>query len=366
MNNTCHKRWFCFLHKSLSINSNTSLSSLSILIDETIKDYCETNLDDILHLKRTFSLDKSPRKIRHLQSSGYINKKKIFRYKKQTKSCCLTEFCHRTKKNIKEKKELTLTQQIFAPILTLKDLISTSSSSSNDTKPVSLLEEPPITITPQSLLSDPLSSISTPKPLLVHSYSSLSDCRLKSNLNHRQYSLEEQIHSEECRYCSSESALSKKTNPNNNNNQSDQISIHSLNLLHSVEMYLSSNNSLNDQIDLSSIASEQHASITEIKQLSLCEINEIIYAIHSTIDNNNERNQTLDALALSLRQVAEEIPVVLQDEHEMITIANVPEPPPPPPPPGLGQILVRAVMYEIVMRLFSFYLFILMCCARFT
>jgi hypothetical protein len=124
-------------------------------------------------------------------------------------------------------------------------------------------------------------------------------------------------------------------------------------------MYLSSNTSLNEQFDSSSISSEQHTTINETKHLSLCEINEIIYAIHSTIDNNNERNETINALALSLRQVAEEIPAVLQDE--IIAIANVPE-----PPPGLGQVLVRAVMYEIVMRLFSFYLFILMCCARLT
>jgi hypothetical protein len=314
--------------------------------------------------------------MKHSRSSGFIIKKN--RHKKRKRSCCLSEFCSTTRKNIKEKKELTFTQQIFAPIVTLKDMMSTSfsvssSSSSNDTKPIPLPEEAsiapaPITITPQSssksLLFDPPLLISTSKPSLTHSYSSLSNYRLKLNLNKRQYSLEEQIHLEECLYCSSESALSIKTDPNNNH--LDQISIHSLNLLHSVEMYLSSNTSLNEQYDLSSISSEQHASLNETKQLSLCEINEIIYAIHSTIDNNTERNETLDALALSLRQVAEEIPIILRDEDEIIPIANVPEPPPPPPPPGFGQILVRAVMYEIVMRLFSFYLLILMCCARFT
>ncbi len=281
-------------------------------------------------------------------------------------SCCSLEFCNTTKKNIREKKELTFTQHIFAPIVNLKDLISTSLSSSNDIKSISLPEKPSVasallTITPQSsyksLLFDPPSSISTPKAILVHSSTSLSNYRLKSTLNNRQYSLEEQIHPEECRYCSSESALSIKTDPNNNH--IDQISLHSLNLLHAVEMYLSSNTSLNEQFDSSSISSEQHTTINETKHLSLCEINEIIYAIHSTIDNNNERNETINALALSLRQVAEEIPAVLQDE--IIAIANVPE-----PPPGLGQVLVRAVMYEIVMRLFSFYLFILMCCARLT
>jgi len=339
--------------------------------DDTINDYCETNLDDILHLKRTFSIDKSPRKIKHLKSSGYI--KKTNRYKKRTnkriKSCCLIEFCNTTKKNIKEKKPLTLTQQIFAPIVTLKDLIS-SSFSSNDTLPEVVSIAPALmTITPESscksLLFDRLSSNSIPRTLIVHSYSSLSNYRLKSNLNNRQYSLEKDIHCEECPYCSSESALSIKTDPNNNN--LDQISIHSLNLLHAVEMYLTSTNSLNEQNDLSSISSEQHASINEIKQLNLCEINEIIYAIHSTSDNNNERNETLDALALSLRQVAEEIPVISQDnDDEIIAIANEPELPPPPVEGGLGQILVRAVMYEIVMRLFSFYLLILICCVRLT
>jgi hypothetical protein len=339
VNNTCHRRWFCFSNKSLSINSNTS-----------IEDYCETNLDDILHLKRTYSLDKSPRKMKQSRATGYI--RKTFRYKKrmnqQTRSCCLIEFCNTTKKNIKEKKPLTFTQQIFAPIVTLKDFISTSS---NDSEPV-----PPalISITPQSSyksLYDP-----TPKSSVIHSYISLSNYRFKSNFS---YSLEEQSHPEECLYCSSESALS-----NPNNNHFDEISIHSLNLRYSVQMYLSSNSSLNEQFDLSSISSEQQASIKETKQLSLCEINEIIYAIHSTIENNDERNETLDALASSLREVAEEIPVI--DERTIIPNELERPPPPPPPPPGLGQILVRAVMYEIVMRLFSFYLLILLCCVRFT
>jgi hypothetical protein len=119
-------------------------------------------------------------------------------------------------------------------------------------------------------------------------------------------------------------------------------------------MYLSSNNSSHELFDLSSISSEQHLTIQENKQLSLCEINEIIYAIHSDIENDNERNEVLDSLALSLREVAEETPVVLQEE-QAIAVVDIPE-----PPPGLGQILVRAVMYEIVMKLFSFYLLLLM------
>jgi len=128
----------------------------------------------------------------------------------------------------------------------------------------------------------------------------------------------------------------------------------SLNLFHAVEMYLSSNNSSHELFDLSSISSEQHLTMQDIKQLNLCEINEIIYAIHSDIENNDERHEILDSLASSLRQVAEETPVVLQEE-QVIPPENVPE-----QPPGLGQILVRTVMYEIVMRLFSFYILLLM------
>jgi len=302
--------------------------------------------------------------MKHSRSNGFIRKK--IRYRKRTKSCCTSTLFDRASKNMKEKKKLTFTQRIFAPIVTLKDIISTSSSS-NDAKPISLPEQLPITPTPipltpqssyKSLLFDSISSISTPQSLLIHSYTSLSNYRLKSNLINRHYSLEEQIHQEECLYCSNESSISIKTDPNNNH--LDQISIHSLNLLHAVDMYISSNTSLNEQLDISSITSEQHATINETKRLSLCEINEIIYAIHSTSDNNNERNETLDALASSLREIAEGIPVALHDEAGTIAIANIPQ----PPPPGLGQILVRAVMYEIVMRLFSFYLLIFMFCMR--
>ena len=201
----------------------------------------------------------------HSRSDGFIKKKLC--YRKRTKSCCLSTLF------IKEKKQLR------APIITIKDLVP-----------------PTINIAPQSSDFDRSSSISTS----IHSY---------FNLNN----LEEQMHVEECPYCSSESAVSIKTDPNNNH--LDQISIHSLNLLHAVEMYLSSNPSLNEQFDISSISSHQYAIMNETKQLNLCEINEIIYAIHSTIDNNNERNETLDALASSLREVAEETPIVLQNEN---------------------------------------------------
>ncbi|CAF4987558.1 unnamed protein product, partial [Rotaria socialis] len=109
-------------------------------------------------------------------------------------------------------------------------------------------------------------------------------------------------------------------------------------------MYLSSNNSSYELLDLSSISSEQHATLQDTKQLSLCEINEIIYAINSDIENENERNEILDSLASSLRQVAEETPLVTQEQQAIAANpADLPE-----QAPGLGQILVRAVMYDIV------------------
>jgi hypothetical protein len=330
--------------------------------DISLKDYCETSLDEISHFKGTLTLDKLSSHMKRTRSSVYIIKKKRLKKQRRTKSCCLSVLFNSTKEN---KKDLTFTRHILAPIVTLKDLISSSFSISSSPsltshdKPISLLpnttvSQAIINETPElsckSLSFDPsLSIISTPKSFLVHSYTSLSNYRIKSNSTKRQYSLEEQIHNEECLYCSSENALSIKTDSNNNTNF-EQIS-----LFHAVEMYLSSNNSSYELFDLSSISSEQHLTSQETKKLNLCEINEIIYAIHSDIENNNERNEVLDSLALSLRQVAEETPVVLQGEQTLAPV-NIPQ-----PPPGLGQILVRAVMYEFVMKLFSFYLLLLMC-----
>ncbi|CAF4151749.1 unnamed protein product [Rotaria sordida] len=51
---------------------------------------------------------------------------------------------------------------------------------------------------------------------------------------------------------------------------------------------------------LSSISSEEYATIDETKQLNLCKINQVIYTIRSTIDNDNsQRNEILDALTSS-------------------------------------------------------------------
>ena len=268
---------------------------------EVLEDYCETNLDDILHLKRTFSLDKSPRKIKAVKYSGSIRKKK--------RSCCMTKFCRTNKSKSKGKAHfISIPEQrtTSAPLISTKDFISTPSSS----------------------IVDEI----------------------------------EQIHVEECRYCSSESALSLKLDPNNNH--WENISQHSLQLFHAVELYLSSNSSsLNELSDCSSsfFSEQTRTIIQENKQLNLCEINQIIFAIHSNIDDEQERNETLDALASSLREVADDLPMnICNDDHDERTmVLELMQP--HLPPPGLGQVFIRAVMYEIVMRLFSFYLFILLC-----
>jgi hypothetical protein len=172
--------------------------------------------------------------------------------------------------------------------------------------------------------------------------------------------LEENIHREQCPYCSSESALTA-FKVDSNNNQFEQMSLHSVQLVHAVELYLSANNSLNELADQSSISWEQATIISEGKQLSLCEINEIIYAIHTDSDDTTERNETLDALAMSLRDVAEEMPFALPDDDRLLPNINVDG---RVVQPELGQVLARTVMYEIVMRLFSFYLLTLVCYAR--
>lgn len=217
-------------------------------MDENLEDYCETNLDDILHLKRTFSLDKSPRKIQSSKLSRTIQKKKH--------SCCLMKFCRRRSKYLPTRAPITI--------------------------------------------------VSTPTSSITH----------------------------DCRYCSSESALSLKLDPNNNH-----LDDRSVSLVHAVELYLSSNQCS----ECSSIISEKSMFIHETKQLNRCEINEIIFAIHSSIDDEQERNATVDALVSSLREISEDLPMnIRDDDHHR----------PPPPPPGLAQIFIRAVMYEFVMRLF--------------
>ena len=353
---------------------------MSTPVDDVMKDYCETNLDDIVHLKGTVSFDRTT--LHQSRSSGYIRKKgrrRLKRDRHRARSCCLSMLFRSTSKSMKDKKELTFTQHILAPIVTLKDLISTSfsisssSSCANETNPLPAPErishELPvnttrISMTPpsscKSLTFDPPLSVSTPKSSLVHSYTSLSNYRLRSMFTRRQYSLEEHSHQEECVYCSSGSALSVRID--SNNNQCDRVSMHSVALLHAVEAYLSCNNSLNETFDLSSISSEQYTVMSETKPLSLCEINEIIFAIHSTSDDTDERHETLDALASSLREVAEETPFDLRDEDQAMATMNAANS--PVVAPGLGQIVARAVMYEIVMRLFSFYVLIFLCYAR--
>ncbi|CAF4228575.1 unnamed protein product [Rotaria sp. Silwood2] len=357
------ERWFCLSDKS-SFLSNTSSSSLSTPVDDvSIKDYCETSLDDIVHLNGIITFEDLSKHIKHSRSSGYIKRKKHClkkRKKRRTKSCCLLTLCSSAKKNLnRNKKDVTFTKQIFAPIVTLKDLISSSFSLSsslslpNDDKPVAPLHDSPLSSTivnetPQSsckslIFDPPLSIISTPKSFLVHSYTSVSNYHIKPSMNVRQHSLEEEIHNEECIYCSNENVLSLKIDSNNNNsnnnNNFENLSLQSINLLHAIEMYLSSNNSSYELFDLSSISSEQHVTVQETKQLNLCEINEIIYAIHSDIENDNERNEILDSLATSLREVADETPLVRQEQQAIVAPADLPE-----QPPRFGQILVRAII----------------------
>ncbi|CAF3484389.1 unnamed protein product [Rotaria socialis] len=367
VNCSCSKRWFCLSHKSSSSSSSSSSyshtsSSISTPIDDvSIRDYCETSLDDIVHLKGILTSEKVSKLLRRTKSSGYIRKKKCLEKSKKgkTRSCCLLKLCNSTKKTFnKNKKDLTFTKQIFAPIVTLKDVISTSFSLSPSlslqsyAKPIqriqnlkestAILNETPQLSCKSLSFDPPLAIMSTPKSFLVHSYTSVSNYRINSKMTTRQYSLEERIHGEECIYCSNDDSASVKVDPNNNN--FENLSLQSINLIHAIEMYLSSNNSSYELLDLSSISSEQHATLQDTKQLSLCEINEIIYAINSDIENENERNEILDSLASSLRQVAEETPLVTQEQQAIAANpADLPE-----QAPGLGQILVRAVMYDIV------------------
>ncbi|CAF1460887.1 unnamed protein product, partial [Rotaria magnacalcarata] len=366
VNCSCSKRWFCLSHKSSSPSSSSSYSNTSSSIstpidDVSIRDYCETSLDDIVHLKGILTIEKLSKQLQRTKSSGYIRKKKRLEKskKRKTRSCCLLKLCNSTKKTLnKNKKDLTFTKQILAPIVTLKDLISTSLSLSSslslqsDAKSIqriqdlkqstAILNETPQLSCKSLSFDPPLAIMSTPKSFLVHSYTSVSNYRINSQMTTRQYSLEERIHDEECTYCSNDNSASVKIDPNNNN--FENLSLQSMNLMHAIEMYLSSNNSSYELFDLSSISSEQHVTLQDTKQLSLCEINEIIYAINSDIENDNERNEILDSLASSLRQVAEEIPLVTQEQQAIAANpADLPE-----QAPGLGQILVRAVMYDIV------------------
>ena len=321
-------------------------------------------------MKGLLTFENLSDQIKHTESNRYTRKKSCLkkRKKKGTRFCCLLALFNSARANFSQKRaDSIFAQHIFAPVVTLKDVASTSFSKSSSSQPLSLaINDKSITSfamstvsptivhrTPKSSMSfDPsLPVVSTPKSFLVHSYTSLSNYRIKSNIIERKYSLEEEIHKEECIYCSSANALPMKVDSKNNN--CEQISLQSTDLLHAIEMYLSSNNASYDLFDLSSISSEQQATVQETKQLSLCEINEIVYAIHSDIENETERNEILGSLASSLRHIAEEYPVVQQEQT--IVAADVPE-----QLPGLGQILIRALMYEIVMKLFSFYLLLLM------
>ncbi|CAF4744321.1 unnamed protein product, partial [Rotaria socialis] len=153
-------------------------------IDYSIKDYCETNLDDMINFNRTVSYDKSS-KIKNSRSNEYLRKNLRHRQrnKKQTKSNFLPKLFHKKNKIIKEKKDLTCTQQILVPMTTSKHVISTSFSetslsSSKDIKQLALPEPPSIIpveiiVTPEpsykSLSYNPPSPISTHKSSVLQS-----------------------------------------------------------------------------------------------------------------------------------------------------------------------------------------------------
>ena len=319
MNRSCPKNWFCFSHKTLSDSSSTS-SAVSTPIDENLNDYCETNLDDIYQPE-----SKQKRK----QKRIFKLKRKYFR-----RFCC-------SKKKIQRKR-------LIAPLATLREIFSTSFSisSSNSIRKettTNIVVVPTPDLSLKSSIFDRNLPISTPKSSIVHSYTSLSTYRLKSNSFQRNFSsLEEILHRDECQFCSSSTALSTQTDSNNNQFE----------LFHAVELYLSTTNSSIDVEELSSMSSEQRTIMSHVNTLSLCEINEILYAIETSSETTAERNRTLDALALSLREVAEETPFHQRD----LTQTN---PPVIEVQQELGQILLRAVMYEVVMRFLHFYFLVL-------
>lgn len=195
-----------------------------------------------------------------------------------------------------------------------------------------------------SLSYDTSSLKLTPKSSFIQSNISSSNYHLKSSLNDSQCSLREGILDKNCPYCSSESGLSTQ-----NDSDSKDLSPHPLNLLYASELYLSSNNTINQECDISSVLSEEHATVDENNDLVLCEINEIINAINTAFNiNNDQREEILDALASSLEQVAEETSSTLHDEEDVLTNVN-----PHEPVQGLDQIFVRAIIHEI-MRFLSF------------
>ena len=177
---------------------------------------------------------------------------------------------------------------------------------------------------------------------------------MQSNLNQyeREHSLEEQCHREECRYCSDDKAISL---PFHSDVQTlDRTPLQSWALRHAVERYLSPAHSSHDYFDTSSASSEQHrANGDSQRHLNLCEINEIIYSIHSDIDDSHQRNEILQSLATSLRQVAEQTPIASNPVEPLASLDQ-----------SLDQTLGRAMTYELVMKLFSFYLLLLTYCAH--
>lgn len=139
----------------------------------------------------------------------------------------------------------------------------------------------------------------------------------------------------------------------------ENCSVRSLKIFEAIELYLSRNESLNEETkDFDSIRLTEKASLKENESLSLAEISEILQAIESDLENERERNETLDALTFSLRQVAEQSPLVVEnDRTEQQNDGTLNE---------LGQIVVRAVFHEVLTRIFTFYLLTFFCWFRFS
>ena len=332
--------------------------------DASIRDYCETTLDDIVHLHDSFTLSGSTRYLDDTDSSDSLHNGTRSRKHPET-SCCLTDLFKAKKKGWK------VSRQRLAPVVTLTQLISTSfsvssssTSSSNGKKSVthdddlpssSTMTKRPFGSSSKTILFDPSSSgTSTPKSFLVHSHRSISNYRMQAHMNpyEREYSLEEQCHREECRYCSDDKAISLPFHSNVHN--FDLTSLECWELLHAVKRYLSSANVSSEYFEPSAVSSDQHRAYDDNHQhLSLCEINEIIFSVYSDIDDRDQRNEILQSLATSLRQAVERTPTT---SNPIVPFASLDQ--------SLDPILDRVRTYDRVMKLCSFYLLLLVYCTH--
>ncbi|CAF1044044.1 unnamed protein product, partial [Didymodactylos carnosus] len=477
-------------------NNCCSYSSNSSIDEESIENYCETNLDDIVTLnlnkskfstyychhrkKRFYSV---PNKLSRMKEK-ILNQPQTKRHHNRSCYCCCFSLLFPnysspvlTQNRSNHKKLTSLKHHLLAPVVTIKDIIiSSSTSNSSDSNSPNELKienkkvngENEINGDLIQCLSEALSSSSnnaissnalsddndqlvaeidhflnensddrlSTKSLvfqneivndhpLVHSYTSLSSYNIvnrkqswvsksqeeEEDVGETQTLCEEEHeqHAENCLFCGNDDTALSKPRDNNNNHidlhplkymqelawknhyssspsssssssrsTSKQNSIEQkkaslfwisdscdesdtgvsspslssfkrvkIDLLHAADAYLSSTNdfSLNTSLDTSSGSDmpQQAQAISTIQSsLSLCELNEIIYAINTTEDISiDEREHTLNSLATSLREVANE---TSERIHEVNPVPDAQD------QPLLGHPVIRAVMYEIVMR----------------